>query len=147
MHRVGFSQSRQMDGILMSLTTCPECSGKVSDLASACPHCGAPVAQAQRQPDASNRESFRQPPEVKGEHKDGVGDLLALPQMDSDLTRRRSIQTPNTGSKGPGCGCLPFPALVLIIGFIDGDIRILIAGFVVLSAAIVLIIHEHRGRK
>lgn len=27
----------------MALVTCSECTGKVSDQASACPHCGAPV--------------------------------------------------------------------------------------------------------
>ncbi len=30
-------------GNLMALTLCPECQGKVSDQASACPHCGFPV--------------------------------------------------------------------------------------------------------
>lgn len=27
----------------MALTTCPECSGKVSDKAYSCPHCGFPL--------------------------------------------------------------------------------------------------------
>ena len=27
----------------MALITCPECEGKVSDQAVACPHCGAPI--------------------------------------------------------------------------------------------------------
>ena len=27
----------------MSLTTCPECSGTVSDRAYSCPHCGYPL--------------------------------------------------------------------------------------------------------
>ena len=30
----------------MALTKCPECSGSVSDLAVACPHCGYPIQQA-----------------------------------------------------------------------------------------------------
>lgn len=28
----------------MALINCPECNNKVSELASRCPHCGAPVA-------------------------------------------------------------------------------------------------------
>lgn len=35
----------------MALISCSECQGKVSDKASACPHCGAPV-EAVIQPDA-----------------------------------------------------------------------------------------------
>ena len=30
----------------MALITCPECSTRVSELASACPHCGAPISTA-----------------------------------------------------------------------------------------------------
>jgi len=30
----------------MALLNCPECTGKVSDKASACPHCGAPIDTA-----------------------------------------------------------------------------------------------------
>lgn len=30
----------------MSLITCPECGGDISDKAATCPHCGAPVARA-----------------------------------------------------------------------------------------------------
>lgn len=31
----------------MALTVCPECEGKVSDKAFACPSCGYPMAQGQ----------------------------------------------------------------------------------------------------
>lgn len=31
------------------LVTCPECGGKVSDKASACPACGCPIAEVMKQ--------------------------------------------------------------------------------------------------
>ena len=31
----------------MALISCPECKGRVSDLALACPHCGFPIKESQ----------------------------------------------------------------------------------------------------
>lgn len=39
----------------MALTTCPECTGKVSDRADACPHCGYPMKKAKRKKPKPNR--------------------------------------------------------------------------------------------
>lgn len=33
----------------MALVTCPECSGSVSDVAPACPHCGFPLGKAHKE--------------------------------------------------------------------------------------------------
>lgn len=43
----------------MALITCPECSGKVSDKAYSCPHCGFPM-QGKAMPEAPRHEK---PPE------------------------------------------------------------------------------------
>jgi len=40
----------------MSLLTCPECGGEVSNRAAACPHCGAPVED--NAPDQPRRKSY-----------------------------------------------------------------------------------------
>ena len=36
----------------MALIVCPECGGKVSDKASACPHCGYPILNANSEKNA-----------------------------------------------------------------------------------------------
>ena len=41
----------------MPIQTCPECSGTVSTLASACPHCGAPAQMPQELPRQTNADS------------------------------------------------------------------------------------------
>lgn len=43
----------------MTLIECPECDGQVSDLASACPHCGFPVAAGIRHAVAELTEEDR----------------------------------------------------------------------------------------
>ncbi|MFR2832301.1 MAG: zinc ribbon domain-containing protein, partial [Finegoldia magna] len=49
MHRVYFLHPfLWKDDDNMALTTCPECAGKVSDRAAACPHCGYPIKKAPR---------------------------------------------------------------------------------------------------
>jgi hypothetical protein len=48
----------------MALTSCPKCSGQVSDRAATCPHCGYPLRQSSAQPTADWRERFR---EIHGE--------------------------------------------------------------------------------
>lgn len=40
----------------MSLITCPECAKSVSNRASACPHCGAPVLAAVRTIEATGKD-------------------------------------------------------------------------------------------
>lgn len=39
----------------MALITCPECAGKVSDRAAACPHCGYPIKKTPRKKPKPNR--------------------------------------------------------------------------------------------
>ena len=40
----------------MALTTCPECGNQVSDTASSCPSCGAPLGAARREAQAAGTQ-------------------------------------------------------------------------------------------
>jgi len=40
----------------MALTTCPECGHQVSDTASSCPSCGAPLGAARREAQAAGTQ-------------------------------------------------------------------------------------------
>jgi predicted amidophosphoribosyltransferase len=44
----------------MALTSCPACSGRVSDQAATCPHCGHPLRNPAAQPSEDWQKRFRQ---------------------------------------------------------------------------------------
>lgn len=53
----------------MALTSCPECSGKVSDKALMCPHCGFPLKQG---------NSTRKPKRGRKRRQNGSGTIIPL---------------------------------------------------------------------
>ncbi len=54
----------------MALVTCPDCGGKVSEHASACPHCGCPVSYIT---DSENNAAISVGPESKDfQIEDGI---------------------------------------------------------------------------
>jgi predicted amidophosphoribosyltransferase len=50
----------------MALTSCPKCSGQVSDQAATCPRCGYALRQPNAQPTEDWRERFREIHREKG---------------------------------------------------------------------------------
>jgi C4-type Zn-finger protein len=50
----------------MAQTSCPKCSGQVSDQAAICPHCGYPLRQVTAQPSEDWRERFHEIHREKG---------------------------------------------------------------------------------
>ncbi|HEY4814652.1 MAG TPA: hypothetical protein VIH58_08235 [Chthoniobacterales bacterium] len=50
----------------MALTSCPKCSGQVSDQAATCPRCGYALRQSNAQPTEDWRERFREIHREKG---------------------------------------------------------------------------------
>lgn len=75
------------------LTTCPECDGQVSDKASACPHCGAPVPG----------------PGAKARAK-AVSESQAEKRQEIEAQRKQ-----NEGWTKIGCGLVSAFALVLLL--------------------------------
>ena len=54
----------------MALITCPECSGKVSDKAYSCPHCGFPM-QGKAMPEAPRKATRKR-------RANGLGSIVPL---------------------------------------------------------------------
>ena len=62
----------------MALIKCPECSGQVSEKATACPHCGCPITvKGRRQNEQMTREQL-QVAMAKASLLQNVGCLLTL---------------------------------------------------------------------
>lgn len=56
----------------MAMTTCPECKREISEYASCCPHCGAPIKQN------ANEPSVPKPTKPAGCALQVVGGIFAI---------------------------------------------------------------------
>ena len=56
------------------LTTCPECTGKISDKAPRCPHCGLPF----RKGSPDNRETINRRPKRKSQRRISAATFIAI---------------------------------------------------------------------
>lgn len=69
------SETRRPD---MALMNCPECGGQVSDKATACPHCGAPITTTSLAPDSKTPPPQVVKVERTGAAWEGTGFVLIV---------------------------------------------------------------------
>lgn len=75
----------------MALIQCPECEGKVSDKAQACPHCGCPISSASQEPARSPTIQRPKPP-AKMRLPNGFGSISYLgPRRREPYYARKTI--------------------------------------------------------
>lgn len=81
----------------MSLISCPECQNQVSDTASACPKCGAPISKSANSVTASKRTSAGRKVLI------GVGVIVAVPIIAAVVSGgSSSSSSPSAAGSGSG---------------------------------------------
>lgn len=69
----------------MALMICPECTGKVSDMAYSCPHCGYPIKK--KKEDSERDETLRR---IK-QHQDRVQAMFD--KYDADIEKQKHYKS------------------------------------------------------
>jgi len=108
----------------MSLTTCPECRGKVSTKAAACPHCGAPVDQrtgahiVQDQSHSSQASPVSPAPKPPAPvPASAQAEPAAPPYRQSDAAQSRTTPTRQRNLKDPSTKFFVSGGILLVLAF------------------------------
>ena len=98
----------------MALINCNECKKEISDKASACPHCGAPVEKVFDETDTQKKETSEPLEEISEEELSRIAELKKIERR-AEIEREREELDKRQKESSKNMGIMALTVLIVII--------------------------------